>query len=167
MNLAVLNLLVALTIAPVAEFGAIPHIPDSNPDFADSRFVEPVRGSFRPAAPEEGFSLNGMWQLSWDDTVGRELTGEVKNCNIRFRVIDGKVEGQFDGRVAGTLRDAIIDGQLVEHADGNLLTFQQREQGYVCSYQIGWPASSSLTEVVGVWHDSKGRSGNFSFLAYQ
>lgn len=162
MNLALLHLLVTLTIVPVAQFDELPSTGDELP-----LGVEQVRGSFPPPAEGESFSLNGLWQLSWDDTVGQELTGDIKTCDIRFRVIDGTVAGQFDGRVAGTLRDAIIDGQLVEHQDGYLLTFQQRESGYICSYQICWPASSSMTEVVGVWHDTKGRSGNFSFLAYQ
>lgn len=167
MNLALLNLLFAMSIVPVAQFGDIPQVVDSVPLNVLQVDGEQVRGSFPLPEQDAKFSLNGAWQLSWDDTVGQALVGNIKACDIRFRVIDGTVTGEFVGPVAGTERNAIIDGQIVEHGDGYLLTFQQRESGYVCSYQICWPNSRSFTEALGVWHDTRGRSGNFSFLRYQ
>jgi hypothetical protein len=110
----------------------------------------------------------GQWQLTWDDQIGQELTGDTKTCDIMFRVVDGTVDGRFVGPVANSERDEIIDGRLHNSASGRLLTFAQREAGYVCSYQIFWSNSAEdLSKVVGVWHDTKGRSGNFTLRKYQ
>jgi hypothetical protein len=126
-----------------------------------------VLGSYAPPGSDQVFSLNGSWQLSWDDEVGSELTGEIKTCELRLRAVDGHLSGNFVGLVAGTERDAIITGTLTELPGGGVLHLEQRESGYLCSYQIGWPAGGHLTQAVGVWHDTKGRSGNFSVLKQQ
>ena len=108
-------------------------------------------------------SLNGSWQLAWDDTVNTDLDNEDKTCNVQFHEIDQNLTGEFVGPVAGTARNAIISGTIEGVGDQRLLSFQQRENGYVCSYQ------ATLTEgpILGVWHDTRSRSGTFRLLKNQ
>ncbi|MCA9261052.1 MAG: hypothetical protein KDA61_17675 [Planctomycetales bacterium] len=111
--------------------------------------------------------LDGDWQLRWDDTVDASLDGGVKSCSIRLQAVDGRLQGAFVGPVAGRERNAILEGQLINHGTGSLLQFYQRESGYVCSYQLCWPQGEPITDAVGVWHDTQGRYGSFALLKYQ
>lgn len=120
--------------------------------WADSALPEPMRRS-----------LNGQWQLAWDDHVDSELDHEDKTSTIKFTDVDGVVSGQFVGLVAGTERDAIISGGFEGEGSTRIFVFQQREAGYVCSYQ----AIDNGGEITGVWHDTRNRSGDFRLLKYQ
>lgn len=135
--------------------------------FQEREIPDDVRAGFPPIQNEQAFAIDGSWQLSWDDSIGTELTGEIKSCDIRFSEIDGRVSGKFMGPVAGTERNAAIDGELVKRGDQYVLIFLQRESDYVCSYQMCWNRYGGIAESVGVWCDSKGRNGNFSLLKYQ
>lgn len=114
--------------------------------------------------------ISGKWGLSWDDGLDGEkkLVGEVKSCAIDFKSIDGKIAGTFDGPVAGRERNAIIEGHLFCQPAGQLLVFNQRENGYVCTYQIFLSSTGEdFTQNIGTWQDTQDRSGNFSLLKYQ
>jgi len=93
------------------------------------------------------------WVLSWDDSLDSTLDRVGKNCRVTLDTIDSVVVGRFDGPVMGGERRATFTGELVQ--GGALLLLQQREPGYVCSYQL----SSSGPGWVGTWRDSRGRSG--------
>ena len=107
--------------------------------------------------------LNGKWQLSWNDDIGEAPEEYPHVCSIEFREINGVIDGEFVGPVAGRDRQAIISGSLQGNGQIKVLTFQQREQGYVCSYQ----AIEKGGEILGVWHDTQDRSGRFRLLKYQ
>ena len=107
--------------------------------------------------------LDGKWQLAWDDVVDDRLDGEDKVCAIELREIGGVITGQFIGDVAGRPRDGFLSGRLEGTGPSRLLTFQQREEGYVCSYQ----AFDAGGEIRGVWHDTQNRSGTFRLLRFQ
>lgn len=106
-------------------------------------------------------SLGGSWQLSWNDDVKDETF--QKSCDIKFDDVDGTLTGSFVGPVAGRKRDAIISGHLEGSGTTRILTFQQRESGYICSYQ----GIENGGEISGVWHDTENRSGSFRLLKYQ
>ena len=113
-------------------------------------------------------SLFGKWQLEWDDQVGEQLIGDIKTCTIDFQCIDAEITGNFDGPVAGRERNALLRGHIFSQPTGNLVQFQQHEPGYVCSYQIYWSnTNDDRSQVVGVWHDTQGRSGNFKLMKFQ
>ena len=141
---------------------AIPFVGDHG------RGIEDAALDSMPPIDVPAFDVSGQWQLSWDDEIAGELTGELKQCDVMFRSIDGKLGGQFVGPVAGRERDAIIQGEVHETGSGQLLIFTQREAGYLCSYQVFWSNTSvDRSAEVGVWHDSEGRSGNFNLMKYQ
>ena len=117
--------------------------------------------------PAAEYSLAGSWQLNWDDQVGQELTGEVKTCEIKLQHVGDKVTGTFVGRVAGTERNAILEGELIHQSGGYVFVLKQHEPDYVCIYQICWTEGRGVTDTVGVWCDTKGRTGNFSVLKSQ
>lgn len=96
------------------------------------------------------------WTLRWDDSLAEGLDAGGKACRVALDTIDGVVTGQFDGPVLGTLRHAVFTGELV--GGGALLLLQQREPGYVCSYQL----SSSGPGWSGTWRDSRGGCGTVS-----
>lgn len=104
---------------------------------------------------------SGSWQLSWND----DLTSDEfnKTCVIKWEDINGVVQGDFVGEVAGRERQAIISGRHEGFEQTRILTFQQREKGYVCSYQ----ATDRGGAIQGVWHDTQNRSGRFQMLKYQ
>ena len=108
-------------------------------------------------------SLSGTWQLSWDDDVDSKMANHDKNCSIEFSDVDGELTGRFIGLVAGTERDAVITGRFLGTGNQRILSFRQIEPGYVCSYQ----AIDQGGEIRGVWHDTRGASGDFSLLKYQ
>jgi hypothetical protein len=103
-------------------------------------------------------SCSGQWQLTWDDRIDSRLDEEQKSCTIEFMEIDGSLTGRFVGPVAGSERDAIIGGRIDGEGPCRIFCFEQRENGYVCSYQ----AIDNGGEITGVWHDTKNRSGDFS-----
>ncbi len=107
--------------------------------------------------------MSGRWQLTWDDSVNGQLDREDKSCTLKLKEIDGKVTGEFQGPVAGSIRDAIITGRFEGSGTTRIIHFAQREPGYVCSYQ----AIDSGGEIIGVWHDTHNRSGEFRLLKYQ
>ena len=127
--------------------------------------VDILRGTWADSAWHEPpkRSLDGQWQLTWDDHVDSQLDREDKTCTIKFADVDGVLTGQFLGLVAGTERDAVITGKLEGDGATRVLTFQQRESGYVCSYQ----AIDDGGEINGVWHDTRNRSGDFRLLKLQ
>ena len=106
-------------------------------------------------------NLSGSWQLSWNDDLKDESFS--KTCDIKFQDIDGQLNGSFVGPVEGCERDAIITGSLEGEGQARILSFQQRERGYICSYQ-GIDKGGAIT---GVWHDTQNRSGRFMLLKYQ
>ncbi|QDU56242.1 hypothetical protein [Aeoliella mucimassa] len=161
MNLLAFLCAVALSIPPVdsaVSTRGTAEVPLDN-------VVVPMDVVTVPVATE--YTLDGGWQLSWDDQVGQELSGEVKTCEIRLRHVGSKVTGRFSGRVAGTMRNAILEGELIHQSGGYVFLLQQHEPDYVCTYQICWTESQGITDKVGVWTDTKGRSGNFSVLKLQ
>lgn len=105
--------------------------------------------------------LKGTWQLSWNDDLN---DGEFqKSCVVEFQDKDDVLNGKFIGPVAGRERDAILSGRLEGGGATRILTFQQREDGYICSYQ----GTISNDGITGVWHDTQNRSGKFQMLKYQ
>ncbi len=109
--------------------------------------------------PSKG--LTGTWQLSWNDDFKEEDCH--KSCVVKFQDKDSIFSGNFEGPVAGRERDAIITGRLEGTGQTRVLTFQQREEGYICSYQ----GTYSGGEITGTWHDTQNRSGRFRMLKYQ
>ena len=63
--------------------------------------------------------MNGKWQLTWDDKVDGRLDREDKLCTVELKEIDGQITGEFDGPVAGTMRDAIITGRFEDRRHPN------------------------------------------------
>ena len=107
-------------------------------------------------------TLTGKWVLTWDDKVDTELDDNVHTCRLSLHNINQQLTGEFIGPVTGRIRDAVIEGRIHEHSSGSLLEFKQHEADYVCSYQIAWTNGAHLTQAIGVWHDTQGRSGNFN-----
>lgn len=95
----------------------------------------------------------GVWTLSWDDTVDGTLDEAEKRCEVALDSIDAAVTGRFHGPVLGVERECVFTGELA--AGGGLLLLQQREPGYVCSYQLGRAGLGWS----GTWRDSRGRAG--------
>lgn len=93
------------------------------------------------------------WTLTWDDSVDATLDSQEKRCEVVLDSIDGAVTGRFQGPVLGTERDCVFTGELAD--GGSLLILQQREPGYLCSYQLGATAGGWS----GTWRDSRGRAG--------
>lgn len=108
--------------------------------------------------------FNGSWQLAWDDTLDGSFVDINKACSVDFKVVNGTITGTFLGSVLGTERDAIFTGEVFGGYPA-LLTFTQREPGYSCTYQVFWSPSESVP--VGTWHDTRGASGEFTFLKQQ
>ena len=131
-----------------------------SPEHATVDFSDSVRPSFHVPSKSR---LNGPWRLEWDDEVGGTTTDYPHQCTIVFSDIDGTVSGRFSGPVAGRERTAIISGKLEGEGQHPVLVFQQREHGYVCSYQ----AIDQGGAILGVWHDTKNRSGDFRLLKHQ
>lgn len=107
-------------------------------------------------------SFDGSFQLSWNDDISDEES-YPKTCDIKLTDVDSTLNGSFVGPVEGRERDAIITGRLEGTGQTRILTFQQRESGYVCSYQ----GIDDGGEITGVWHDTQNRSGRFRLLKYQ
>lgn len=123
-----------------------------------------------------GHPLNGMYKLYWDDKIDGSLVFQdsslippaagspVKSCDIRIKVQNGKVTGEFVGPIMGREHRAIIQGRIDGGQDPiNVMSFRQVEKDYICSYQIVFGMGS----FEGVWHDTVGRSGDFRLLKYQ
>ena len=111
------------------------------------------------------FDISGIWQLEWDDAIDGKLDASLKKCNIEFSMTGTNFDGHFIGPVAGTVRDAKINGKIIER-NTPLIQFVQREADYSCAYQIFWnPGPNRLPR--GVWHDSNGASGEFTLLKTQ
>ena len=126
------------------------------------------RADFIQLDPCAAATVTGNWKLSWDDEVGQELVGDLKTCDLSLHSIEDQVSGTFSGPVAGRERDAIIRGRLYCQPRGKLLLLQQCETGYICSYQIFWDNNAAdQSKALGVWHDTAGRSGNFTLLRHQ
>lgn len=135
-------------------------IPQSAPTKAQDRAQDTVALDTRqpcncapagPAAPKQ--TPEAHWTLTWDDTVNETLDRTDKRCQIALSTVDSTVTGRFRGPVMGKERRAVFTGEVAQ--GGALLILQQREAGYVCSYQFtaahkGWK---------GTWRDSRGRSG--------
>ena len=143
-------------------------IQDSQPEsqLIDATGHQIIEGHFvdkRTTSEPFRRTLVGKFELAWDDSVDPTLDEPPKTCVIEFNEIDGKLNGNFIGPVAGTNRNAIISGRLEGEGTSRILTFQQREEDYICSYQ----AIDNGGAIVGVWHDTKNRSGSFRLLKYQ
>lgn len=148
----------AVVLSALIGGGQIQGLQDSSlrlQDFVDSMPVHTPVLSQR--------DLTGEWQLAWDDTVNAELDNEDKICTVKFREFDRSISGEFIGPVAGTERNAIIIGRISGGGTKRILSLEQRESGYVCSYQ----AIDSGGEIRGVWHDTRGGSGDFRLLKHQ
>ena len=125
-------------------------------DFSDSNVLG------RPSVPHPN-RLTGKWQLQWNDQIECDPTEFPHTCSMELEEVDGVVNGKFIGPVAGRQRDAILTGNLDGDDNCRVLVFQQREEGYLCSYQ----AIDRGGAIIGVWHDTQNRSGTFKMLRYQ
>ena len=124
--------------------------------FAGSPAAAPTQGSSTLGKRDrsEATTLGGsVWILSWDDTVDGILDGAEKRCQVTLDSIDAAVTGRFHGPVLGVERECVFTGELA--AGGGLLILQQREPGYVCSYQLGRAGLGWS----GTWRDNRGRAG--------
>ena len=124
--------------------------------FAGSPAAAPTQGPSTLAKRDrsEATTLGGsVWILSWDDTVDATLDGAGKRCEVALDSIDAAVTGRFHGPVLGVERECVFTGELA--AGGGLLILQQREPGYVCSYQLGRAGLGWS----GTWRDNRGRAG--------
>lgn len=132
--LALLPLLASLAPAPAG--GTVDPAPS-----AKERIVESPRGAFL---------------LQWDDTVDEQLPEGSKSCWVELERVDAVVTGRFLGPVLGESRRATFTGEVAGDEAGGLMMLQQREAGYVCSYQLTFDGRRSWR---GTWRDSKGRAG--------
>ena len=109
--------------------------------------------------------VGGSWQVIWDDLVDGDLKSASKNCDMVLRVDDRTVTGVMSRLPGDEGRKAAIMGRIDPVAEGGrgLLTFQQVEGDYVCSYQVFFGMSGAI----GQWMDNRGRSGDFALMKYQ
>ncbi len=109
--------------------------------------------------------LSGAWRIEWDDTVDGKLSDKPKRCFVKLASKGRKLTGEFKGRVVGQKRDAKFSGEVFG-GNAPLVQLIQREKGYTCVYQIYWsPGPNKIPR--GVWHDTRGASGEFSMLKFQ
>ena len=135
-------LVAALTLAAVQPL-------QSSPSTAEREASGPVRCCI--GAPTDPGLV--PWTLTWDDSLDDTIEDVGKRCSLTLEAVDSVVTGRFDGPVLGTQRRATFTGELSE--GGTLLLLQQREPGYVCSYQL----TSAGAGWLGTWRDSRGASG--------
>lgn len=99
--------------------------------------------------------------LQWDDSLDGDLERPFKQCVVEIQRIDRALTGRFVGNVLGSARMATFTGEAVgggeASAQCDLWMLQQREPGYVCSYQL---SPSVLDSWDGTWRDSEGRTGS-------
>lgn len=118
--------------------------------------------------PKEKNALNltGAWRIDWDDQIDGKLANTGKRCFVKLVMKGQKLSGEFKGRVVGQQRDAKFTGEVFSNGRAPLIQLVQREKGYSCSYQIYWePGPNKVPR--GVWHDTRGASGEFSLLKFQ
>jgi len=142
LNLSTSLLAAALTLAAVQGHQAAP-----------SSARRETSGSVRSCIGAPADPAQAPWALTWDDTLDDTLDDVGKRCRVTLEAIDSVVTGRFDGLVLGTRRRATFTGELIQ--GGALLLLQQREPGYVCSYQL----TSKGAGWLGSWRDSRGASG--------
>jgi hypothetical protein len=105
-----------------------------------------------------GFPVAGEYALMWDDTLDGKVSESDKVCRIRIKLNGAKVIGEFVGPIMGEYRKAKIEGRVAVAASPiGLFTFRQIESGYSCAYQM----TVGTGAFIGVWHDTKGRRGDF------
>lgn len=114
-----------------------------------------------PVATPAAAPTTRTYLLQWDDSLDGDLERPFKQCVVEIERIDRTLSGHFVGNVLGTVRTATFTGEAVGHestpGDGALWMLQQREPGYVCSYQLSASPHESWD---GTWRDSKGRTGS-------
>ena len=115
------------------------------------------------SSTRNGNPIDGEYRLQWDDAIDGQIDSVDKVCLVRIQVRGQRVTGEFIGPVAGENRKAKIEGRVEGSRGTSLFTFRQVERGYTCGYQMTLGTGSFL----GVWHDTKGRSGDFILLKYQ
>jgi len=109
--------------------------------------------------------MTGVWRIEWDDSIDGKMNANPKSCDVKLEFEGRKISGAFEGKVLGKDRDAKFEGTILG-TEKPLIRFVQREGDYSCSYQISWvPKEGSVP--TGVWHDTNGSSGEFTFLKYQ
>ena len=114
---------------------------------------------------EKVINLSGAWRIDWDDSIDGKLSAKPKKCFVKLTANGRKLTGEFKGRVVGQKRDARFTGEVFG-TNNPLIQLTQREKGYTCVYQIYWsPGPNRIPR--GVWHDSRGASGEFSMLKFQ
>lgn len=143
------KLLSVLLVVPLVAAGQ-----DLVPPTADS--PTPLRSCILEPQPLPAFPVARAWSLEWDDSLDGELEAVGKRCRLHLDVIDGTVTGRFEGPVMGSVRTATFTGELIGAGAGNLLLLQQREPGYVCSYQL---SRTDAERWHGTWRDSRGGTG--------
>ncbi|MEM1448799.1 MAG: hypothetical protein AAF726_06210 [Planctomycetota bacterium] len=120
--------------------------------------AERLHGCLEPVAPSVASATT--YFLQWDDSLDGDLQRPFKQCVVQIQRIDGALTGRFVGNVLGEARTATFTGEAIgSDAEGGAATLwmlQQREPGYVCSYQLSPSVHDSWD---GTWRDSKGRTG--------
>ena len=114
---------------------------------------------------EKLINLSGAWRIDWDDSIDGKLSDSPKKCFVKLDTRGRKLTGEFKGRVVGQKRNARFTGEVFG-TNIPLIQLTQREKGYTCVYQIYWaPGPNKVPR--GVWHDSRGASGEFSMRKFQ
>ncbi|MEM9801425.1 MAG: hypothetical protein AAGA20_13950, partial [Planctomycetota bacterium] len=116
-------------------------------------------GSCR-SVPVAGAPAARRYRLWWDDSLDGDLERPCKQCIVELQRVDRTLTGRFVGTVLGEARTATFTGESVGSTSppgrGDLWILQQREPGYVCSYQLS-PSRHGAWN--GTWRDSRGRTG--------
>ncbi len=111
-----------------------------------------------PAMERMGVTpAGGTWRLDWDDKVDGLVQADFKTCEVNLTFGRAGIEGSFHGQVLGVTRNASFKGDLLTGSGCRLLVLRQVEVGYVCAYQF---QSIDARTYVGVWHDTRGESGD-------
>jgi hypothetical protein len=117
------------------------------------------------------FSFNtGTYRIYWDDEIDHELKGN-KRCEIEVKLVNGKLSGKFSGLQD---REARLTGTLNSIKNATIVSFQQIEDNYICSYQVLFAPQPVTSDglgdrapvFMGVWQDTNRRSGDFAIVKY-
>lgn len=108
--------------------------------------------------------MDGEYQLQWDDKVDGKVESTGLKCTFRLEHVGTQVMGEFLQGLPGDGRKALLAGRMnTVPGKPSVLNFWQVEKGYTCSYEI----TVGVVPIQGVWHDTKGRRGDFTMQRYQ
>lgn len=146
------TLAATLLALPFAYAGSDLHVEQETTSPAQTRLeladAQPKRA---PTAAKQ------TYLLQWDDSLDGDLNRPFKQCVVEIQRIDKTLSGRFIGDVLGEPRTATFTGEAAGTGQDSLWILQQREPGYLCSYQL---SSSRLGAWDGTWRDSRGRTGS-------